>query len=169
MSKTKNPNLLARVLEKMVIGVPVSPKEIEDHANGGPYSSKWMLYLRMRGFDITVQKEGRKVVSYTLVAEPADAAEQRKGKEKAVPKPKAPKVAKPKKVKAVKPVKTKAPADAKDKNMEALKAALNKRKQVANVQKEFEALESVGLGIPSSTNVDGDFDSYDGDVRDLIV
>ncbi len=167
MAKTKNPNLLARVLEKMVLGVPVSPKEIEDHANGGPYSSKWMLYLRMRGFDITVQKEGRKVVSYTLVKEPADAAEQRKGKEKAAPKVKAPKAAKPKKVKAAKPaLKTSNPVS---NNMAKLKAALNKRKQAENVVNEFAALESVGLGIPSSTNVDGDFDAYEGNVRDLIV
>ena len=167
MSKTKNPNLLARVLEKMVIGVPVSPKEIEDHANGGPYSSKWMLYLRMRGFDISVQKEGRKVVSYTLITEPADAAEQRKGKDKAVPKPKAPKAVKPKKVKAVK--QAKAPAG-KDTNLAKLKAALDKRnKKKADVPSEFAALESVGLGIPSSTNVDGDFDAYEGNVRDLIV
>ena len=167
MAKTKNPNLLARVLEKMVLGVPVSPKEIEDHANGGPYSSKWMLYLRMRGFDITVQKEGRKVVSYTLVKEPADAAEQRKGKEKAAPKVKAPKAAKPKKVKAAK--QAKAPAAPATGNMAKLKAALNKRKQAQDVLNEFAALESVGLGIPSSTNVDGDFDAYEGNVRDLIV
>ena len=146
----------------MVIGVPVSPKEIEDHAQGGPYSSKWMLYLRMRGFDITVQKEGRKVVSYTLVSEPKNAAEFREIRKPAPkqPKQKAVKVAKPK---AVKQAKT---ADPKDKNMAALKAALAKRKAA---EAEFKALEEVGLGIPTSTNVDGDFDSYDGDVRDLIV
>ena len=168
MSKSKNPNLLARVLEKMVVGVPVSPKEIEDHAQGGPYSSKWMLYLRMRGFDISVQKEGRKVVSYTLVSEPADAAEQRKGKEKAAPAPKAakPKIAKPK---TAKTKSVKAPVDPKEKNMALLRAALEKRGKTSGVQREFEALESVGLGIPNSTNVDGDFDSYEGNVKDLIV
>jgi hypothetical protein len=167
MSKTKNPNLLARVLEVMPVGVAVTPEAIEAHANGGPYSSKWMLYLRMRGFDITVQKEGRKVVSYTLIKEPADAAEQRKGKEKAAPKVKAPKAAKPKKVKAAK--QAKAPAAPATGNMAKLKAALKKRKQAEDVVNEFAALESVGLGIPSSTNVDNDFDAYEGNVRDLIV
>lgn len=154
-----------RALAVMKLNEPVTPAVINQHVGTGDYAAKYISFLKNRyGFDFTVQKDGRTVVSYTMVKEPENVAELRSAqpKAKAV---KAPKQPKEKKAKAAK----KPAKSAKDKNMATLKKVLQKRNRAAGIQKEFEALEAVGLGIPNSTNVDGDFDSYDGNVRDLIV
>lgn len=63
----------ARILPIIQPGKPVTPEAI-DKMVGGAYSSKFVFYLRELGFEFSQQKDGRKIVSYTLIKEPADAA-----------------------------------------------------------------------------------------------
>lgn len=63
----------ARILPIIQPGKPVTPEAI-DKIVGGSYSSKFVFYLRELGFEFSQQKDGRKIVSYTLIKEPADAA-----------------------------------------------------------------------------------------------
>lgn len=63
----------ARILPIIQPGKPVTPEAI-DKIVGGAYSSKFVFYLRELGFEFSQQKDGRKIVSYTLIKEPADAA-----------------------------------------------------------------------------------------------
>lgn len=92
----------ARILPIIQMGVPFTPSAI-DSMIGGAYSSKFVFYLRELGFEFSQQKDGRKIVSYTLIKEPADAATIRsatpskargRGGAAKTPKAKAPKVAK---------------------------------------------------------------------------
>jgi len=61
-----------RALEIMKVDVPVTPSEIDKHVGTGVYSSKYMSFLKRDGFVITVNKDGRSVVSYTLLSTVAD-------------------------------------------------------------------------------------------------
>jgi hypothetical protein len=120
----KRPEYVA--LEIMEVGKAVTPSEIDKHVGTGAYASKYMSFLKRDGYTIQVNKDGRSVVSYTLVAKPAvepahasgrattpkveKVAKAKKAKEKAV---KAPKKEKPAKAEAKKPEKKaakKAPA-----------------------------------------------------------
>jgi hypothetical protein len=91
-----------RALAVLQLGKTVTPKEINDCVGTGDYAAKYVSFLNTRyGFTITANKDGRKVVSYTMIAEPANAAELRAAQPKA-PKAKAAKVAKAPKAKAPK-------------------------------------------------------------------
>lgn len=181
-----------RALAVFKIGVPVTPAEINAHVGTGDYAAKYVSFLNTRhGFTITTQKDGRRVVSYTMVAEPANAADLRAMKPK-VAKTKAPKVAKtkaPKVAKAPAPVldkpaslvtfgaahinvnKVKAPkkvaakksvADIKASNLAKLKA-VGQRFKADQVQVLTEAPAS------TSFSIDNDWDSVEGlDLKNLI-
>ena len=101
----------ARVLPAIQPGVPFTPEAI-DQIVGGEYSSKFVFYLRELGFEFSNNKDGRKIVSYTLIKEPADAAAIR-GATASAPRG----AAKAPKVKAAKPDAAKA---ATEKTLEAL-------------------------------------------------
>lgn len=64
---------VVKVLQVIRLGVPVTPTTINTHVGDGDYASKHVWYLRKLGFEFTIQKDKRKVVSYTLIAEPANA------------------------------------------------------------------------------------------------
>lgn len=66
-----------RALAVIKLGVPVTPSEINKCVDTGNYASKWVLYLKIMGFHFTVNKNGRNVVSYTMIMEPENAAELR--------------------------------------------------------------------------------------------
>lgn len=104
---TLSPTLL-KVLEITKIGVAVTPTEINDHVGKGNYASKFVLYLKILGYDFTVTKDGRTVTSYTLTKlapnhEALVAAATSKGQPK-VKAPKAPKAPKAKVSKMAKQV-----------------------------------------------------------------
>jgi hypothetical protein len=64
-----------RALEVFPLGATVTPDVINDHVGTGEYAAKYVSFLNTRyGFNITANKDGRRVVSYTMVAEPANAA-----------------------------------------------------------------------------------------------
>lgn len=86
-----------RALAVLQLGKTVTPAQINDHVGTGDYAAKYVSFLNTRyGFKITPNKDGRKVVSYTVISEPDNAADLRATQPKA-PKTKAvkaPKVAK---------------------------------------------------------------------------
>lgn len=61
-ASAKRPHEIA--LEVLKPGVVITPTELEKHVGNGPYASKHIWYLRKLGHDITVNKDGRTVVSY---------------------------------------------------------------------------------------------------------
>ena len=88
-----------RALAVLQLGKTVTPQEINDHVGTGDYAAKYVSFLNTRyGFKITANKDGRKVVSYTVLAEPDNASDLRAATPKApklkVKSIKAPKVAK---------------------------------------------------------------------------
>lgn len=90
-----------RALAVLQLGKTVTPAQINDHVGTGDYAAKYVSFLNTRyGFKITPNKDGRKVVSYTVISEPDNAADLR-GMQPKAPKAKvakAPKVAKVSKI-----------------------------------------------------------------------
>ena len=157
-----------RALAVFPLGATVTPDVINAHVGTGDYAAKYVSFLNTRyGFKITANKDGRKVVSYTMIAEPDNAADLRAATPKA-PKAKAvkaPKIAAPKTV-----AKVKAPAKAvvdkeaiKAKNLATLKAVAAKRKKV-KVREFDDVTDTFGTSgeVGSSFNVDRDWDSVEG-------
>jgi len=172
---TKRPRELA--LEILKLNKAVSPSEIDKHV-GGEYSSKYICQLRKRGFEFEVTKNGRYVVSYTLVKEPKNVEEIRAGtkKQKAVKAKKAKTASKTTKAvvktpapKATPTVKKKVAAKtAKESNLEKIKKVAEARKNQEDVAK-LDALRENLKKVPpvSSVSVDEDFDTIE-DVRELV-
>jgi len=69
-STGKRPEYIA--LELFRAGATVTPSEIDKYVGTGTYSSKYMSFLKRDGFVISIKKDGRSVVSYTLVSSPPD-------------------------------------------------------------------------------------------------
>lgn len=148
-----------RALGVIHLNKPVTPAEINSHVGTGEYAAKYISFLKNRyGFDFTVQKDGKTVVSYTCVAEPKNIDELRATQPKA-------KAAKPAKVvvaKAEKPAKPakKAAAAAKVKPVK-----IDKSKSIDIVEKQFGSSGEVA----TSYSIDGDWDSMDGiDVANFL-
>lgn len=169
-----------RALAVLQLGKTVTPAEINAHVGTGEYAAKYVSFLNTRyGFTITTQKDGRKVVSYTMIAEPANAAELRSATPKA---PKA-KAVKAPKVKASKSIitqptfvpKVAASADEVDavkaKNLATIKkvaekqaAAKKSKTKVSKKTREFDDVtEQFGTSgeVGTSFSVDRDWDSID--------
>lgn len=160
-------------LEVLKVNEPVTPAAIDKHVGIDGYSSKHIWFLRKLGFVIDATKDGRTVTSYTLVSEPANAAEIRAGKpkkEKAekVKKVAAAKKAAPKKEKTEKKVapkkvspKSKTEKSVKSKNLKTIKKVAKARKEL----KELLTEEPVA----TTYTVDPDWDSTDNiNVSDLL-
>ena len=180
-----------RALAVLQLGKTVTPKEINDHVGTGEYAAKYVSFLNTRyGFNITANKDGRRVVSYTMIAEPANAAELRGAtpkatKAKAAKVPKAPKVSKAlgltkSQAKQVRDeVAAEKVADIKAKNLETLKKvaaernkATTKKAKAKRVPRESDYVRdtfgSTGE-IATSYNVDADWDSVEGlDLQKLV-
>jgi hypothetical protein len=83
-----------RALAVIQLNKPVAPSVINQCVGTGDYAAKYISKLRKDGFEFTSTKDGREIVSYTLVAEPSNAAYFRnmqpkvKGAKKAVAEPK---------------------------------------------------------------------------------
>jgi hypothetical protein len=72
-----------RALAVIQLNKSVTPTEINDCVGTGDYAAKYISFLRNRfGFTFTIQKDGRNVVSYTCVDEPANVADLRSQKPK---------------------------------------------------------------------------------------
>jgi hypothetical protein len=162
-----------KLLEIMNVGTTLTPAEINAHVGNGDYASKHVWFLGKLGFTFDIVKDGRTVTSYTMTAEPANAAEIRNPAPKAA-KVKAPKVAKAPKAKAAKTVKVAAPKTEKttktkvrvSKQTPIKKAARDILKDKADAQADALLAE---LGMRNggevrggSYSVDPDWDALDG-------
>lgn len=157
----------ARVLPAIQPGEPFTPETI-DQIVGGSYSSKFVFYLRELGFEFSQQKDGRKIVSYTLIKEPDDAEAIRSA---SASKPRGQASApKAKTVKATKPKKS--IADIKAANLAKLKEVNEKKAKAAKrVRVSDEVTETFGSSgeVATSFSVDADWDRTDGiDLAKLI-
>lgn len=179
-----------RSLAVIKLNEPVTPAQINDCVGTGDYASKYVSKLRKDGFEFTIQRDGRNIVSYMLISEPSCAATYRamKPKQKAVKSEAKPakkqvadaaaaknfklKPAAPKK-KAAKSEKT--VEDIKAANLEKMKSVTAKLKKVAakkkktvvvdDVEKTFGSTGEVG----NSFAVDGGWDSMENvNVRDFL-
>jgi hypothetical protein len=173
-----------RALAVLQMGKTVTPAEINDHVGTGDYAAKYVSFLNTRyGFTITANKDGRKVVSYTMIAEPANAADLRAATPKTkIAKPKAVKVAKVTKVAnptatAIANMPKKSDDDIKAKNLETIKKVAEGMKKVAAKKaksnkktREFDDVtEQFGSNgeVATSYSVDKDWDSIDLNNVDL--
>ena len=162
-----------RALAVLQLGKTVTPQQINDHVGTGDYAAKYVSFLNTRyGFTITANKDGRKVVSYNVVAEPANAADLRAMTPKA-PKTKAVKA--PKVAKApVAPAPTtfgvarvsvkKDEETIKAKNLATMKKVAAKVKARKSKVREFDDVtEQFGTSgeVGTSFSVDKDWDSFD--------
>lgn len=167
-----------RALAVIQLNKPVTPTEINDCVGTGDYAAKYISFLRRDGFVFDTTKDGRKIVSYTLIAEPVNAAYFRNMQPKrqtvnASPKAKVAKPAKP-----VKTASMMTPAEIKAKNLETMKKVTAKisKKVAASKPKKRKVVDYVekDLGstgeVATSFTVDGDWDSMEGvNVKALIV
>ena len=167
-----------RALGVFPLGATVTPQVINDHVGTGDYAAKYVSFLNTRyGFTIQANKDGRKVVSYTMIAEPDNAADLRAMQPKAakVKAVKAPKITAPKAAKAsVAPTTagvarvsvTKDKAAIKAKNLETLKAVAAKKKAAPKKKvREFDDVtEQFGTSgeVGTSFSVERDWDSIEG-------
>lgn len=158
-------------LQIMEVGKAVTPSEINKHVGRGDYAAKYISFLKNRhGFDFSVQKDGRTVVSYTMTAEPKNAADVR-AKATATAAPKTAKVAKAPKVKASKPVKVR--QSKQTPSAPVKKAARNILKDAADKQADALLAEigmkNAGEYAGGTYSVDPDWDSMDGiDVANFL-
>ena len=171
-----------RALAVLQLGKTVTPQEINDHVGTGDYAAKYVSFLNTRyGFKITANKDGRKVVSYTVLAEPDNASDLRAATPKApklvVKSIKSPKVAKvlgltkneAAEIRAeVKAEKT--AEEIKAKNLETMRKVAAKMKakkapKKAKKVREFDDVtETFGTSgeVGTSFSVERDWDSIDG-------
>lgn len=173
-----------RALAVLQMGKTVTPAEINAHVGTGDYAAKYVSFLNTRyGFTITANKDGRKVVSYTMIAEPANAADLRAATPKTkIAKPKAVKVAKVTKVAnptatAIANMPKKSDDAIKAKNLETIKKVAEGMKKVAAKKaksnkktREFDDVtEQFGTSgeVATSYSVDKDWDSIDLNNVDL--
>ena len=167
-----------RALAVFPLGATVTPDVINTHVGTGDYAAKYVSFLNTRyGFTIQANKDGRKVVSYTMIAEPANAADLRAATPKVAKvakTAKAPKVAAPKVVKSVVAENKKRidAAEIKAKNLETIKAVgekfaaakKSKAKRASKVREFDDVTEQFGTSgeVGTSFNVDRDWDSVEG-------
>jgi hypothetical protein len=147
-----------RALAVIKLNKSVTPKEINDYVGTGDYAAKYISFLRRDGFVFDCTKDGRRIVSYTLVAEPKNAEYFRNMQPKS-------KAAAP--AKTAKTVKVVAVAKPAAKNLAKAAAAKvpAKKSKVDAVEKTF---GSTGE-IASSYAVDNGWDSMDNvDVKDFL-
>lgn len=162
------------IIHLIALNKSVTPSAISDLVRPAgstkDYSAKYITFLRLLGFDFTVQKDGRKIVSYTCTVEPHDVRDIRA----VAPKTAKVKVAKAPKVKAVKTAapkivaKTsatkKSVADIKAANLAKLKAVAAAKKPAKKVREFDDVTEQFGSSgeVGTSFNVDRDWDSIEG-------
>lgn len=147
-----------RALAVIKLNKPVTPKEINDYVGTGDYAAKYISFLRRDGFVFDCTKDGRRIVSYTLVGEPKNAEYFRNLQ----PKQKASAPAKQTKTVKVPAVK---PASKTANLAKAAAAKVPAKKKVDAVEKTFGSSGE----IASSYAVDNGWDSMDNvDVKDFL-
>lgn len=163
-------------LEFLKQRVSATPAEIEAHVGAGPYASKYICYLKLRGYEIETIKSGRTVTEYKFISDGDSATREyqwvppaQRGKTAAPKQKKVKAAAKPKASKPAKVRQSKQTASAE----KVVKAARNVLKEKAD--KEADALlrelgmKNAGEYGGGTYSVDPDWDSMDGiDVANFL-
>jgi hypothetical protein len=178
-----------RALAVIQLNKPVAPSVINDCVGTGDYAAKYISKLRKDGFEFTSAKDGREIVSYTLVAEPSNAAYFRgmQPKVKGAKKAPAAKLAKPKivktktvaaapKSKTIKATAVKTDATIKAANLAKMKEVSSKitKKAAAKKRKIDKLVDEVEnafgtTGEITGSAVDAGWDSMENvNVRDFL-
>jgi hypothetical protein len=156
-----------KALELLKSKGKATPKEIEAYVGLGPYASKYICYLKLRGYEIETVKNGRSVAEYKFISDGDSATRDYKWVPPAKRGTAAVKAAKVKVAKAAAPVKK-----ASGKKVAVKAAAVKapkKEKPIMDkitdpVEREFGSSGNVG-----NFSVDNDWDSMDGiDVNNFL-
>lgn len=150
-------------LELFAKNATQTPTKIDAYVKNGPYSSKHIWFLRKLGHDITVNKDGRTVLSYTYNG--PGTATQTVAKNTKPVKAKAAKVVK---IKVTKPTKiAKTPEQIKAENLAKMKAVTTKRKMKKTVIVNDDTEVS---DVTTSYSIDPAWDSTEGlDIKKLVA
>jgi len=162
-----------RALEFLKSVGTATPAEIEAFVGQGPYASKYVCYLKLRGYEIETVKTGRTVTQYKFVSDGDSATRNYQwvppAKRGAAPVAKKPKAAKVKAEKPAKPVKVRQSKQ----TSPVAKAARNVLKDRADAEADA-ILKEIGLRnggeyAGGTYSVDPDWDSMDGiDVANFL-
>lgn len=164
-------------LELFAQNATQTPTEIDAYVKNGPYSSKHIWFLRKLGYDISVNKQGRTVLSYTYngvgtatqtvakAAKPKTVSVDHSASNKLIAK-----AVRLKTAKLVKVVKTSEQIKAENlAKMKAVTAKLAKRKNKKTVDVVEDELGTSGE-VATSYNIDPAWDSTEGlDIRRLVA
>ena len=149
-----------------------TPAEIEKHVGAGPYASKYICYLKLRGYEIETIKTGRTVTEYKFISDGDSATRDYKwvppaqrGKT-AAPKAKKVKADKPK---ASKPVKVRQSKQTAPVAKAARNALKDKADAAADALLREIGMKNAGEYAGGTYSVDPDWDSMDGiDVANFL-
>jgi len=149
-----------------------TPAQIEKHVGQGAYASKYVCYLKLRGFEIETVKTGRTVTEYKFVSDgdsatrdyqwvpPAQRGANATPKQKKV---KAPKASKPIKVRQSKQTPS-APVKKAARNILKERADAEADRLLAEI-----GMKNAGEYAGGTYSVDPDWDSMDGiDVANFL-
>jgi len=144
-----------RALAVILLNKPVTPSEINECVGTGNYAAKYITFLRRLGFVFESNKDGRSIVSYTLVKEPDNAKDLRSTKTK----------------KTVEKVKAKPPVEKK----KVVKTKANKAKakvetkKVPKVEKKTNVVPNIFVS-PSNSSfaIDRDWDNFGESLNSLL-
>lgn len=160
-------------LEFLKQRVSATPAEIEAHVGAGPYASKYICYLKLRGYEIETVKSGRTVTEYKFISDGDSATRDYQwvppAQRGAAPKQKKAKVAKA--PKASKPIKVR--QSKQTPSAPVKKAARNVLKERADAEADRLLAEigmkNAGEYAGGTYSVDPDWDSMDGiDVANFL-
>ena len=150
-----------------------TPAQIEKHVGAGPYASKYVCYLKLRGYEIETVKTGRTVTEYKFISDGDSATRDYQwvppAQRGAAPKQKKAKVAKA--PKASKPIKVR--QSKQTPSAPVKKAARNVLKERADAEADRLLAEigmkNAGEYAGGTYSVDPDWDSMDGiDVANFL-
>jgi len=146
-----------RALEIFKAEKTVTRTDLEKKVGAGPYASKFVWWLKKQGHNITTQKDGRTVVSYTYEGAGVASTKKKATVSEVIEKVAKPKAATAKPVAMAAAKKKKAPAKAK--TVAPRKAP---SKPVASAPKVEVPIKEetliLGKEQPASYNVDADWD-----------
>ena len=150
-----------------------TPAQIEKHVGQGAYASKYVCYLKLRGYEIETVKTGRTVTEYKFISDGDSATRDYQwvppAQRGAVPKQKKAKVAKA--PKASKPIKVR--QSKQTPSAPVKKAARNVLKERADAEADRLLAEigmkNAGEYAGGTYSIDPDWDSMDGiDVANFL-
>lgn len=156
---------VAPIIHLIGFSQSVTPAEIDKivrpEGSTKDYSAKYITFLRLLGFEFSMQKDGRKIISYTCTAEPDNVEAIRSIGPKV-------KASKKKEVNKTS-VKTKSLDTIKAKNLAKLKSVSESKSRAAKKVRDGNTDEAKKVTSGSSYSVDTDWDSTDGlDLKTLV-